>query len=63
MNTNCALVILKDLTHWVSGWVDWNIVLDEKGGPNYINDYADSPVIVNTASMFKSRSFVNLLSR
>ncbi len=48
---NCILLTLKDLTHWVAGWVDWNIVLDETGGPNYVHDNVDSPVIVNTASM------------
>lgn len=41
---------LQDLSHWVAGWVDWNIVLDESGGPNYANNTVDSPVIVNTTS-------------
>lgn len=35
------------------GWVDWNLALNEDGGPNYINNPVDSPIIVNgTADEF-----------
>lgn len=41
------------MNHWVSGWIDWNMVLDETGGPTYINNNVDSPIIVNkTAQEF-----------
>ncbi|RNA28300.1 glucosylceramidase [Brachionus plicatilis] len=39
--------IIEDLSHWVTGWTDWNIALDLKGGPNWANNFVDSPVIVN----------------
>ena len=39
--------ILQDLEHGVSGWVDWNMALDMQGGPNWVNNFADSPIIVN----------------
>ncbi|KAH3869575.1 lysosomal acid glucosylceramidase-like [Dreissena polymorpha] len=39
--------ILEDLAHGVSGWVDWNLALDRTGGPNWQNNLADSPVIVD----------------
>ncbi|GMT24114.1 hypothetical protein PFISCL1PPCAC_15411 [Pristionchus fissidentatus] len=39
--------IVEDLTHSVSGWVDWNIALDPQGGPNWVNNFVDSPIIVN----------------
>ena len=42
--------ITQDLQHGVSGWVDWNIALDAKGGPNWENNFVDSPVIVNATS-------------
>ena len=42
--------ITQDLQHGVSGWVDWNIALDTTGGPNWVNNEADSPVIVNATS-------------
>lgn len=38
---------LQDLNHWVTGWVDWNLVLDEQGGPNWANNFVDAPIIVN----------------
>lgn len=30
------------------GWIDWNIILDEAGGPNYVKNTVDAPVIANT---------------
>lgn len=45
-----ATYILQNLEHWGSGWVDWNMVLDEKGGPSYVNNFVDAAVIVNTTS-------------
>ncbi|KAK4037055.1 Glucosylceramidase [Daphnia magna] len=39
--------IIEDLNHWVAGWVDWNLVLDEGGGPNWAENYVDAPIIVN----------------
>ncbi|GLV40112.1 Glucocerebrosidase 1a [Carabus blaptoides fortunei] len=48
-----AYDIIEDLNHWVSGWLDWNMALDETGGPTYINNNVDSPIIVNkTAQEF-----------
>lgn len=41
------LDIIENLTHWVTGWVDWNLALDETGGPNWEKNYADSPIIIN----------------
>lgn len=35
------------MNHWGVGWVDWNLVLNKNGGPNYINNNVDSPIIVN----------------
>ncbi|XP_054742491.1 lysosomal acid glucosylceramidase-like isoform X1 [Anastrepha obliqua] len=42
-----ALDFLHNLQHSYNGWIDWNIVLDEKGGPTYIQNTVDAPVIVN----------------
>lgn len=39
--------ILEDLNHWVTGWVDWNLALDMQGGPNWVANFVDSPIIVN----------------
>ncbi|XP_023035479.1 lysosomal acid glucosylceramidase [Drosophila willistoni] len=41
---------MQDFQHHFNGWLDWNLVLDEQGGPNYVNNYVDAPIIVNTTS-------------
>lgn len=38
--------IIENLSHWVTGWVDWNIALDEYGAPNWAKNNVDSPIIV-----------------
>ena len=42
--------IIGDLRNWVEGWIDWNIVLDETGGPNHVGNYCDAPIIADTRS-------------
>lgn len=32
------------------GWIDWNLVLDPHGGPNWVNNQVDAPIIVNATS-------------
>ncbi|XP_017164835.1 matrilin-2-like [Poecilia reticulata] len=39
--------ILEDLNHYVVGWTDWNLALDQTGGPNWVKNFVDSPVIVD----------------
>ncbi|WP_423188902.1 glycoside hydrolase family 30 protein [Alkalibacterium sp. f15] len=40
--------IMGDMNNWLEGFLDWNIVLDEKGGPNHVGNYCDAPVIADT---------------
>jgi glucosylceramidase len=40
--------ILKDLNNSVAGWVDWNILVDETGGPNHVSNFCFAPVIGDT---------------
>lgn len=42
--------IIHDLNNSAGGWIDWNILLDEKGGPNHVANYCYAPVIGNTMS-------------
>ena len=39
--------IIGCLNNWVDGWVDWNMVLDKKGGPNWFENWCVAPVIVD----------------
>ena len=31
-------------------YIDWNICLDEQGGPNYVGNYCEAPIICDTAN-------------
>lgn len=42
--------ILLDLLHWVGGWTDWNLVLDQQGGPNWVSNFHSAPIIVNPSA-------------
>ncbi|XP_018012609.1 lysosomal acid glucosylceramidase [Hyalella azteca] len=46
---NYVVNIIDDVTHYSTGWVDWNMALDQEGGPNWVSNFVDSPVIVNAA--------------
>ncbi|MBW6498099.1 MAG: hypothetical protein K0B09_06910 [Bacteroidales bacterium] len=39
--------IIGCLNNWVDGWVDWNMVLDRQGGPNWAQNWCIAPVIVD----------------
>jgi len=40
-----AIDIIGDLNAWAVGWTDWNLVLDQTGGPNHLGNLCDAPVI------------------
>ena len=43
-----AADIIGCLNNWVDGWVDWNMVLNTQGGPNWFKNWCVAPVIVDT---------------
>lgn len=40
--------MINDFNAGTVGWTDWNILLDEKGGPNHVGNYCFAPVHANT---------------
>lgn len=40
--------MIMDLNNWASGWVAWNVILDERGGPNHLNNFCMAPIICDT---------------
>lgn len=40
--------MIGDLNNWTEGYLDWNIVLDEEGGPNHVRNFCDAPIIADT---------------
>ena len=39
--------IIGCLNNWVEGWIDWNMILDRQGGPNWAKNWCIAPVIVH----------------
>jgi glucosylceramidase len=61
---NYARDIIGDLKNWVSGWTDWNLVLDLNGGPNWAKNFVDAPILANTehgTEFYKQPMCTNLL--
>lgn len=52
----------QDLNHYVVGWTDWNLALDQMGGPNWVKNYVDSAVIVDAERdvFYKQPTFYSL---
>lgn len=42
--------MLGDLNHGISFFGDWNLLLDEQGGPNYVGNYCLAPFLFDTAA-------------
>ncbi|MEN0065578.1 MAG: glycoside hydrolase family 30 beta sandwich domain-containing protein [Myxococcota bacterium] len=38
------------LAHHVAGWIDWNVVLDQRGGPNHVGNFCLAPILVDGAT-------------
>lgn len=43
-----ARELIEDLNHGITAFYDWNILLDEQGGPNYVGNYCLAPFLYNT---------------
>ena len=51
---------MGDLNHGISAFIDWNLLLDENGGPNYVGNYCLAPFLYDTR---KKRLTPHLISR
>lgn len=40
--------IIGDFSNWCEAFLDWNITLDEIGGPNHVGNYCDAPILSDT---------------
>jgi glucosylceramidase len=43
-----AQSIINDLNRWTVGWIDWNLLLDQTGGPNHVCNLCSAPIIAMT---------------
>lgn len=39
--------MINDFNNGVVGWTDWNVLLDEQGGPNHVKNYCFAPIHAN----------------
>jgi glucosylceramidase len=40
--------IIGDLSNWVEGWIEWNLILNAEGGPNHVKNYCCAPILCDT---------------
>ncbi|MFP5040882.1 glycoside hydrolase family 30 protein [Parasediminibacterium sp. JCM 36343] len=40
--------MINDFNAGTVGWTDWNILLDETGGPNHVSNFTFSPIMADT---------------
>jgi len=43
-----GLSMINDFNAGTVGWTDWNVLLDETGGPNHVGNFCFAPVIADT---------------
>lgn len=42
-----ARSMINDLNRWTVGWIDWNLLLDNQGGPNHVGNFCSAPMLVD----------------
>jgi glucosylceramidase len=42
--------MIGDFRNYNEGYLDWNLVLDETGGPNHVGNFCDAPIICDTTT-------------
>ena len=42
-----ARSIINDLNRWTVGWIDWNLLLDHRGGPNHVGNLCSAPMLAD----------------
>jgi glucosylceramidase len=40
--------LINDFNNGTVGWTDWNVLLDEKGGPNHVGNFCFAPIHADT---------------
>lgn len=67
LGENYGLNIIHDFNNGAVAWTDWNILLDENGGPNHVGNFSFAPVHANTKNgtlqYFNSYYYIGHFSR
>ncbi len=43
-----GISMINDFNNGAEGWTDWNVILDQNGGPNHVQNYCFAPIHANT---------------
>jgi glucosylceramidase len=56
---NYARSMVHDFNNGAVGWTDWNILLDQQGGPNHVKNFCFAPIHgdVNTGQLYFMNSY------
>lgn len=54
-----AEILFENLCHATVGYLDWNLILNHEGGPNYVQNHIDAQIILSAdqRSMYKQPTF------
>ena len=59
--------IINDFNNYSEGWIDWNILLDEEGGPTYVGNFCEAPIMIDkhtkTVSYMSSYYYIGHFSK
>lgn len=42
--------MIGDFSNYCEGYIDWNLMLNDEGGPNHVGNYCDAPIIYDRLS-------------
>ena len=48
LGENYGVNMINDFNNGAVAWTDWNILLDENGGPNHVSNFSFAPIHANT---------------
>lgn len=48
LGENYGVNMINDFNNGAVAWTDWNILLDETGGPNHVSNFSFAPIHANT---------------
>lgn len=44
--------IIVSINNWMTGFIDWNAVLDKNGGPNHVGNFCGAPVMIDIENQY-----------
>lgn len=45
--------MINDFNHYCEGYIDWNLSLDSRGGPNHVGNYCEAPIMIDEKGNMK----------